>query len=192
MRASAAMTVDRRDLPTDVARALSHPLRQRLLIAYNRGPASPSEAAARLGEPLGNVAYHTKKLVELGCLELVGTSSGRGGVKHTYRATVRYELENETWGELPRSLRDSLAGRILSEIGSEVATGVDVGGFTDDDMHLSRVTLELDDRGWSELSGLLRETVARADRIVEESAARGPGTRRSVLAMMHFRTADEP
>ena len=185
------MTDDRRDLPTDVAKALSHPLRQRLLIAYNQRPSSPSEAAERLGEPLGNVAYHTKRLLEHGCLELVGTSPGRGGVKHTYRATLRYELEDDTWGALPESLRGSLAGRAVSEIGREVASGAAVGGFADDDMHVSRLNLDLDERGWSALSRVLRETVASADRIVEESAARGAGTRRSVLAIMHFRTSDD-
>src|SRR5215210_702137 len=113
MRASQAMPAGRRDLPTAVAKALSHPLRQRLLIAYNQRPASPSDVAERLGEPLGNVAYHTKRLVEHGCLELVGTSPGRGGVKHTYRATARYELEDDAWSELPASLRGSLAGRVV-------------------------------------------------------------------------------
>jgi DNA-binding transcriptional ArsR family regulator len=185
------MTVSRRDLPTAVAKALSHPLRHRLLIAYNQRPASPSEVAQRLGEPLGNVSYHTKRLLEHGCLELVGTSPGRGGLKHTYRATMRYELEDDTWSELPPSLRGSLAGRAVGEIGSDIASGAAAGGFDDEDMHLSRLRLELDDRGRLELSRLLRETVARADAIAEESARRGPGTRRSVLAVMHFRTSED-
>ena len=182
------MSTARRDLPTEVAKALSHPLRQRLLLAYNERPSSPSDVAQRLGEPLGNVAYHTKRLVDHGCLELVGTSPGRGGVKHTYRATFRYELEDDTWAELPRSLRNSLARRIVSDIAREVASGAAAGGFEDDDMHMSRLKLELDERGWGELSRLLRATVADADRIVQESAARGPGESGSVLVMMHFRT----
>jgi DNA-binding transcriptional ArsR family regulator len=186
------MSAARRDLPTAVAKALSHPLRQRLLIAYSQRPASPSDMAQQLSEPLGNVAYHTKRLLEHGCLELVGTSPGRGGVKHTYRATMRYELEDETWRELPRSLRGSLGGRAVSEIGRDVAAGAAAGGFSDEGMHVSRVRLELDDRGWRELSEVLRETVARADAIAADSARRGAGTRRSVLAVMHFRTgADE-
>jgi DNA-binding transcriptional ArsR family regulator len=183
--------VDRRDLPTDVAKALSHPLRQRLLMLYNRRPASPGEAAEQLGEPLGNVAYHTKRLVEHGCLELVEAAPGRGGIKHTYKAIVRYEVEDDTWRKLPMSLRGSLAGRVVSDLGDDVASGVAVGGFADPDMHLSRLRLELDDRGWRELSEALRETIARADAIVEESARRGPGKRRSVLAVMHFRTSED-
>jgi hypothetical protein len=112
-------------------------------------------------------------------------------LKHTYRATMRYEMEDDSWRELPASLRGSLAGRIVSEIGREVAAGAAAGGFADEDVHVSRLNLELDERGWLELSGVLRETVARADRIIEESARRGPGKRRSVLVVMHFRTSEE-
>ncbi len=185
------MTDTRRDRPTAVAKALSHPLRHRLLLAYNQQPASPSEVAERLGERLGNVAYHTKQLLELGCLELVGTSPGRGGVKHTYRATVRYELEADTWSELAASLRGSIGGRAVAEIGRDVAAGAAAGAFEDEQVHLSRLTLELDERGWDELTGMLRETIARADAIAEDSGKRGPGARRSVLAVMHFRTSPD-
>jgi DNA-binding transcriptional ArsR family regulator len=184
------MIVRGRDLPPAVAKALSHPLRHRLLIVYNEQPASPSEVAQRLGEPLGSVAYHTKRLLEHGCLELVGTSPGRGGLKHTYRATLRYELEDDTWSELSPSLRGSLAGRAVEEIFRDIAAGAAAGGFDDDDMHLSRVRLELDDRGRLELTRMLRESIARADAIAEESARRGPGTHRSVLAVVHLRTSE--
>jgi hypothetical protein len=61
------MTVSRNDLPTDVAKAMSHPLRQRLLILYNEAPASPSDAAERLDEPLGKLRLHTRvEIPELG------------------------------------------------------------------------------------------------------------------------------
>jgi hypothetical protein len=183
------MSASRRDVPTDVAKALSHSLRQRLLILYSQEPASPSELAQRLNEPIGDVAYHTQRLVEHGCLELVGTVKSRGGVKRRYRATRRYEFEDETWSGLAAPLRGSLAERAVSEIGDDVAAGAAVGGFADEDVHLSRIVLQLDERGRNELSVVLRETVARADAIAEESARRGSGRRRSVLAVMHFRTA---
>jgi len=173
-----------------VAKALSHPLRQRLLILYSQEPASPSEIAQRLDEPIGDVAYHTKRLVEHGFLELVGTVKSRGGVKRRYRATVRYEFEDETWSGLAAPFRGSLAERAVSEIGDDVSAGAAVGGFADEDVHLSRIVLRLDERGRNELSAVLRETVARADAIAEQSARRDSDTRGSVLAIMHFRTAE--
>ena len=184
------MSASRRDLPTDVAKALSHPLRQRLLILYSQEPASPSEIAQRLNEPIGDVAYHTKRLVEHGFVELIGTVKSRGGVKRRYRATRHHEYEDETWSGLAAPLRGSIAERAVSEIGDDVAAGAVVGGFADDDVHLSRIVLRLDERGRGELSKVLRETIARADAIAEESAKRGLRTRRSVLAVMHFRTDD--
>lgn len=182
------MTVSRQDLPTHVAKALSHPLRQRLLILYSQEPASPSEMAERLNVPIGDVAYHTKRLVEHGCVELVGTVKSRGGVKRRYRATRRYEFEDETWSGLAAPLRGSLAELAVSEIGDDVAAAAAVAGFADEDVHLSRIVLQLDEPGRNELSAVLRETVARADAIAEESAQRRADTRRSVLAIMHFRT----
>lgn len=184
------MAVRRAHQTTDLAKALSHPLRQRLLTAYNEREASPSEVADRLGEPLGNVAYHTKRLAEQGCLELVGIEKGRGGVKHTYRARVRFEVEDEAWSEMPRWLQESVASRTVTDIAQDVAAGSAVGGFEDDDVHLSRLVLELDERGRSELSEVLRATVARADAIAEQCARRRAAKRGSVLAMMHFRTAE--
>jgi len=92
------------------------------VIAYNEAPASPSEVAERLGEPLGNVAYHTERLLEHGCLELVGTAPGRGGTKHTYRAILRYESRT-THGASCHGHCASLAGRAVSEIGRGVTAG---------------------------------------------------------------------
>jgi DNA-binding transcriptional ArsR family regulator len=184
------MAVRRRDLPTAVAKALSHPLRQRLLMVYNEGPSSPSAVAERLDEPLGNVAYHTKRLVEQGCLELVGTGRGLGGVKHTYRATLLYEMEDETWNKLPPALRGSLGGRVVAELEHDVAVAAAVGGFEDKYVHLSRMVLELDERGRRDLSVLLREAVARVDALAELTALRGSERHRSVLAVMHIRTEE--
>jgi DNA-binding transcriptional ArsR family regulator len=184
------MSASRRDLPTDVAKALSHPLRQRLLVLYSQESASPSEVAHELNEPIGDVAYHTKRLVEHGFVELVGTVKSRGGVKRRYRATRHHEFEDEIWSGLAAPMRGSLGERAVSEIGHAVASGAAVGGFADEDVHLSRIVLRLDERGRRELSQVLRETVARADAIAEESAQRGGTTRRSVLSVMHFRTEE--
>ena len=55
-------------------------------MAYSQGEASPSELAVKLGRPLNAVAYHTQRLVEMACVELVRTERGPG-IKHFYRAT---------------------------------------------------------------------------------------------------------
>ena len=54
-----------------MAKALAHPLRARLFQRLAEGVASPNELSRELGEPLGNVSYHVKTLLKLGCVELV-------------------------------------------------------------------------------------------------------------------------
>jgi DNA-binding transcriptional ArsR family regulator len=74
------------DLETRMAKALAHPLRAKVLNRLNEGVASPNEMSRELGEPLGNVSYHVKALLELGCIELVDTAQRRGAIEHYYRA----------------------------------------------------------------------------------------------------------
>ena len=71
---------------TRMMKALSHPLRWRILEHLTAGPASPSMVAARLGEPLGNVSYHVKILLQHDAIELVETRPVRGALEHVYRA----------------------------------------------------------------------------------------------------------
>lgn len=171
-----------------LARALAHPVRQQLLMAYNQAVTSPSELAVKLGRPLNEVAYHTKRLVEMECVELVRTERGPG-VKHFYRATVRAEIRDSDWRKLPRGLRRTLAAPILSQVVKEAGRAAAKGTLDADDAHFSRVPLELDDAAWGELSVLLEDVVERAQELGRESAQRrrsGTVMRPSVLGMFHF------
>jgi predicted transcriptional regulator len=70
---------------TEVAQALKHPLRQRLLPAFvaNR-PLSPKEASNLLNEPLSDVSYHVKVLADYGFLVLRARAQVRGALKSYY------------------------------------------------------------------------------------------------------------
>jgi DNA-binding transcriptional ArsR family regulator len=65
-----------------LAKALSHPLRARIFAILNEQVASPNEMAEMIGEPLPNVSYHARVLVDLGCIELVRTAQRRGAIEH--------------------------------------------------------------------------------------------------------------
>lgn len=71
------------------AKALSHPLRGRILQRLAERTASPGDVAAELGVPLGVVSYHVRMLRDYGMVELVRTEPRRGALQHFYRATVR-------------------------------------------------------------------------------------------------------
>jgi DNA-binding transcriptional ArsR family regulator len=155
-----------------LVRAIGHPLRLRLLTIFNERVASPSDLAAELGEPIGNVSYHTRILARLGCVELVKTKQVRGAVEHYYRAVVRPVFSDDDWAELPLSIRKSLAGAVLTEIADDMSASAAEGGFDRDDVHLSRTVVTLDQRGWQELNELLQELGDQALEIQAQSAAR--------------------
>jgi len=69
----------------DIAQALKHPLRRRLLPAFiaNR-PLSPKEASRLLKAPLSDVSYHVKVLVEYEFLVLRARAQVKGAVKSYY------------------------------------------------------------------------------------------------------------
>jgi DNA-binding transcriptional ArsR family regulator len=179
---------------TRLMKALAHPLRQRLLIALSERVASPSELAEELGEPLGNVSYHVRMLVDLECIELVGTTPRRGALEHHYKAVVRPIFDDATYATFPSPTKRALMGDILKEIWQDVGAAADAGTFDDNQAHVSRSPLRLDAKGWEDLSQLLAETVDRAQEIKSQSAARlgkggGGEAIQSVFAMMHFRAA---
>jgi DNA-binding transcriptional ArsR family regulator len=75
-----------------LVRALSHPLRVRILEILSERVASPNDLSAELGVELGHVAYHTRTLDRCGCLELVDTAQRRGATEHFYKAAARTGL----------------------------------------------------------------------------------------------------
>jgi DNA-binding transcriptional ArsR family regulator len=82
---------DKADLDLRPMKALTHPLRVKALKVLTQRTASPSELSYELEEPLGNVSYHVKTLLEYDCVKLVKTEPRRGAVEHYYRATPRGE-----------------------------------------------------------------------------------------------------
>jgi DNA-binding transcriptional ArsR family regulator len=174
-----------------LAKALAHPLRVRILTSLHKGISSPNQLAQELGEPLGNVSYHVKTLLEFDCVELVKTEPRRGAVEHFYRATERAFFSDSDWEKIPASARKGISGAVLEMIGQD-STEALIAGTIDarSDSHVSRTPLVLDEKGWSELNKLLGETVEKAIKIQDEAAGRlGDGKGKTIetkLAILHF------
>lgn len=184
-----------------VIKALSHPLRFRILVVLNQRVASPSEIADELSEPLGNVAYHTKILAENGAIEQVRTAPVRGALEHFYRAHIRPWFDDELSARLPDSVRQALFGEILSYIWGDVVAACEDAGFDDPETHVTRTHLELDEDAYREIADRLNSVVDRALELHAEAAPRlaelSPEerrrrTRRTALAIMHFDRASAP
>jgi DNA-binding transcriptional ArsR family regulator len=179
-----------------LAKALAHPLRMQILTSLHRGISSPNQLSQELGEPLGNVSYHVKTLIEFDCIELVKTEPRRGAVEHFYRATQRPFRSDEDWEKIPASTRKGISGVILESIGAD-ATSALVSGTIENrtNSHISRSPLVLDDQGFNDLSALLADVLERANTIQEEAADRlnkekGDSVS-TMMAILHFETPSE-
>ena len=179
-----------------ILKALSHPLRQRVLRVLNERVASPAEIAEQLGERLGNVSYHVRVLRDAECVELVRTAPVRGALEHFYRATARPFLDSDQWARLPLSTRRGLFGQTLSQIWRDVDAACGSGGFDRDETHVSWTTLELDEQGWQEVDELLVGALNAVGEIQAESLARlaelpeeERRALRTELVLMHFERA---
>jgi DNA-binding transcriptional ArsR family regulator len=189
-------TRSREELDPRIVRALSHPIRHRVLVALNERVASPKELAAELGEPLGNVSYHTRVLAQLGCIELVSTTQRRGALEHHYRAVMRPYFDDAAWAQIPVSTRRALFDSELDRLWSDVAEAAKAGGFDNPRAHVSWTALDLDEQGFAEVADLLGSVLERALEIQAEAAGRrieqgddaGPEIR-SEIGILHFERA---
>jgi DNA-binding transcriptional ArsR family regulator len=183
-----------RRLDQDVARALAHPLRQRILMLLEREVQTPLDLARAIGEPLNKIGYHVHALREAGCIELVRTEHRRGAVAHFYRPTSRAFLSDEQWVELPLGIRRTLVAQTLNDVVQDARTAAGGEGFDHDRVHVTRTPLELDAEGFDAMVELLNATLDRALEIQAESFGRRtgaaptdpPSPHRTLLAMLHF------
>ena len=173
-----------------LAKALAHPLRVRILSSLHKGISSPNQLAQELGEPLGNVSYHVKTLLEYDCVELVKTEPRRGAVEHFYRATDRAFLSDSDWAKIPASARKGISGSILESIGQSATEAMAEGTIAARrDSHLSETPLQLDKQGWKDLNKVLAEAVDKAGEIQKEAGKRLDSKADGIptkLAIMHF------
>jgi DNA-binding transcriptional ArsR family regulator len=186
---AATRTASARRLDEDVARALAHPLRQRILMLLEREVQTPLDLARSMNEPLNKIGYHVHALREAGCIELVRTEHRRGAVAHFYKPTSRAFLTDEQWGGLPVGIRSRLVAQTLSNVMSDARVAAEAEGFEGDDVHVSRTELTLDDEGYAELVELLNSTLERAVKIQAESMGRLAGAeapQRTLLGLLHF------
>ena len=170
-------------------KAIAHPLRHRVLVAFSEGVSSPKVVADRLGEPLGRVSHHVRVLAEMGAIELVGTEPRRGAVEHFYRAVIQPRFEDDVWSRLPIATRRVLFAQPLQRLMGDVAAAARGTGFDHDQAHVSYTVLDLDAEGMTAMATLLAETLDRAQAIATEAKERlagEPAPLRTELGMVHF------
>jgi DNA-binding transcriptional ArsR family regulator len=180
------------EFDTDTLKALGHPLRLRILEAITeQGEASPVGLSRELEVPLATVSHHVRVLRDLGRIAITRTKPRRGAVEHFYRAINRPFIDDTEWERLALPMRRGLAGQTLRRIFFEASRASELNGFDDAGACVARMPMELDERGWSELSELLVEVLRSAEAIQQRSDARASSPlRASNLALLHFGVSD--
>ena len=186
---------DAGELDEALLRAISHPLRHRLLGMLDGRTASPNQLARELGLPLGRVSYHIRLLNDLGAIELVGTEPRRGALEHFYRAVTTVWFNEADWSKLPRSARRGILGQNLQHIFASVTKAADSGGFdnTGQRRH-ARPARARRGRPCTELSELLNDSIDRAREINARAAERRSAgtTATSIRPSWRFCTSSGP
>jgi DNA-binding transcriptional ArsR family regulator len=176
-------------------KAMSHPLRVRILALLGERVASPVELAGWLDASLGTVAYHVRTLERIGLIELARETRVRGAVEHHYRATERPTVSDEAWAAAPPIVKQAAVSASLQTIDAYARAASAAGGFDHRNAHLTRTAVHLDARGWNELSRACMRLLAQVDRIEEaakERIERNPHsdeTQDIALVMMLFEAA---
>jgi DNA-binding transcriptional ArsR family regulator len=167
-----------------IVKALSHPLRYRILARLNAGVASPVEMAREMEVPVGRVSHHVRTLARIGAIELVSTRPRRGAVEHFYRAVAPAWFTDADWAAVPRSARQAIRAQSINDVMTHVgAAGAE--GFGHPRAYLGYVPLELDEQAMGEISDLLTATMEKAYAIEARATERGTSLT-TELVLLHF------
>jgi DNA-binding transcriptional ArsR family regulator len=153
-------------------KALSHPLRVRILAILEERTASPVQLAALLDASLGVVSYHVRTLERFGLVKLVRTNPVRGAVEHHYRARERPTISDEGWANAAPVAKQAFISSFLHQVGAYTNAAAAAGGFDKANAHFSRTVARLDDKGWAQLAKACEQLLGRIDAIEADAAKR--------------------
>jgi DNA-binding transcriptional ArsR family regulator len=153
-------------------RALSHPLRVRILAILEERVASPLELSRLLRTELGVIAYHVRKLHSLGFLRLERETRVRGALQRHYRAVERPRVSDAAWARTPPVVKQAVLQATLQQISEYAGASAATGGFDGADAHATRTALRLDRQGWGRLAEMLRGVLQQISVLEEETRER--------------------
>jgi DNA-binding transcriptional ArsR family regulator len=174
-----------------LAAIVSHPLRRRIWDAIAEDPISPSELAEQMNQPVNDIAYHTRKLRDLGMIEPAGTRPVRGATQHFYRAVQRPDLTIDEVEELTPEQSAANATHILQRELADAAGSLESGKMVERPEHyVYRYPVTLDEEGWQEFHAIFAEAADRLHaaeaRCVDRRRENGESESVSVVAHLNL------
>lgn len=174
---------------TPLHKALSHPLRYRILLVLGEIEASPKELSELLDEDFHRVCEHVRILKKADMIELVDEDSRRGGIQHVYKANVRPLIEANEWALVPKFAREANSVAILRIAIDDATAAVNEGVF---DSHPRRALLQkpmiVDEQGFADADDSALQHLDNLHRIAAESAGRlagNPGIAIKTVTIIH-------
>lgn len=156
-----------------LAKALANTQRVEILAVLSHRRISPVGYVREYGGKLPSVAYHFKVLEAYDCIELADTVKRRGALEHIYRCTKKPLLGDGDWKLLPMSVRGGISGAILQTLVDRSRRAIEEGTFdAREDRHFTWTPLQVDERGWREVTRLLASTLSKLEKIETKSDAR--------------------
>lgn len=153
-----------------LAKALANTQRVEILAVLSHRRISPVGYVREYGGKLPSVAYHFKVLEAYECVELAETVKRRGALEHIYRCTKKPLLGDGEWKLLPMSVRGGISGAILQTLVDRSRRAIEEGTFdAREDRHFTWTPLQVDERGWREMTRLLASTLAKLEKIETKS-----------------------
>jgi hypothetical protein len=138
-----------------MAKAMSHPTRVRILMAMNtpRRRLSPKQFATETGLEVQHCAYHFRELEDYGCVSLVATRQRRGVEEHIYEAHKAALHWTDDWKRLGPAVKQTVLASVMRGAVEALGSAIANGTFeARPESHLSYSTIEVDERGWHEIS----------------------------------------
>lgn len=155
-----------------LVKALSHPLRVRIMGILEQRTATPRQLADALHVNLENLAYHVRKLRDLGLIKLERRRYVGGAVEHHYRAVARPRVSAKAWEGMPEIAQRAMIGAALEQLGAVVAKAAEEGRFARPESHVSRRPLVLDEQGFADASKIIARALDDLLDTEKESRAR--------------------
>jgi DNA-binding transcriptional ArsR family regulator len=169
---------------------VAHPVRARALTILVDREASPTEIGRELGMDASHIAYHVRILREEGLIELTEETPRRGSIEHRYRAVRPDEFTDEEYASLSAEERNRHSRDIFCFAAADASCAFGSGSFGErPDHHISRMAMQVDEEGWSDLRDLFKATLEQAYEIKRQSRERlteAGATGTSVLAFNTF------
>jgi DNA-binding transcriptional ArsR family regulator len=163
----------------NLAAALSHPTRVRILMAMNapRRCLSPKLFSEEVGNiELSHASHHFAKLNQWGFIELAYEKRGgdrRGATEHFYEPVKKALTWSKEAASLPPNISDSIASTGLRGFVEDVGGAIDSGHFSDrPDRVVAYDKMWVDKQGWADLVAMMAKALKTALKIENECVER--------------------